>query len=331
MDLSGFPRVRLANLPTPLERLPRLSEALGGPKIFVKRDDATGLALGGNKTRKLEYSLGQALSEGADTIVTAGGIQSNHVRQTAGACAKLGLDCDLILNRNVADVDAGYDQTGNIQLDRLLGARVQIHPANADRTALMEETAEKLRSAGKRPFIVPLGASDAIGALGYVNAALELVAQANAMELSLDYLVTATSSGGTFAGLAAGFAAIGYPVKVIGVDVDADVNALRDSVRPLAKAVLGKLGLESRLSAASMELLCGHAGAYYGQATADMREAVELTARTEGLILDPVYSGKAMAGLIGLIRAGRLGRDDTAVFLHSGGTPALFAYRSAFQ
>ena len=331
MDLSVYPRVRLATLPTPLERMPRFSEALGGPKVFIKRDDATGLTLGGNKTRKLEYSLGQALAEGADTIITAGGLQSNHARQTAGACAKLGLNCELVLNRNVPDTDLGYDQTGNIQLDRLLGAQVQVHPADADREALMMETAARLESAGKRPHVIPVGASDAVGSLGYVNAALELVAQANSMELRLDYLVLASSSGGTFAGLAAGFAAIGYPVKVIGVDVDGDVNAVRDKVRPLAAELLAAFGLEARLSSAQMELLCGHDGGGYGHPTADMREAVELAARTEGVILDPVYSGKAMAGLLGLIRAGRFSKDETVLFLHSGGSPALFAYGSVFQ
>jgi len=331
MDLSVYPRVRLAHLPTPLERMPRLSEALGGPKLFIKRDDATGLSLGGNKTRKLEYSLGQALAEGADTIVTAGGLQSNHARQTAGACAKLGLDCELILTRNVLETDLGYDKTGNIQLDHLLGAQVHIHPTNADRPALMAETAERLKSAGKRPYVIPLGASDAVGSLGYVNAALELVAQANSMELRLDYLVLANSSGGTFAGLAAGFAAMGYPVKLIGVDVDGQVNALRDVVRPLTAEILAGFGLESRVNAVATELLCGHAGPGYGRPTEDMREAVTLAARCEGVILDPVYSGKAMSGLLGLIRAGRFTKDETVVFLHSGGSPALFAYGSVFQ
>jgi len=311
--------------------MPRLSEAMGGPKVFVKRDDATGLSLGGNKTRKLEYSLGHALSEGADTIVTAGGLQSNHARQTAGACAKLGLDCELILTRNVPDTELGYDTTGNIQLDRILGAQVHLHPGNADRTALMADAAARLTSAGKRPYVIPLGASDAVGSLGYVNAALELVAQANSMELRLDYLVLANSSGGTFAGLAAGFAAIGYPVKLIGVDVDGQVNALHETVRPLAAKILAGFGLESRANAVATELLCGHAGPGYGCPTDDMREAVTLAAGYEGLILDPVYSGKAMAGLLGLIRAGRFSKDETVVFLHSGGAPALFAYGSVFQ
>ena len=334
MNLDDIPRVPLAHLPTPLEPMERLGAALGGPQLFVKRDDCTGLALGGNKTRKLEFLMAEALEAGATCVITAGGLQSNHVRQTAAAAVKLGLAAHLVLTRNVPQ-DAtrdrdGYDRTGNILLDRLLGAEIQILPAGSDRAAAMAARAASLRAAGARPYVIPLGGSNATGALGYALCARELLAQAETLCGGLDTIVLASSSGGSQAGLIAGLEALGHPARVIGVEVDGDRESVAAAVREVAAAIAERLGLDAGAVAARVEVIAGYGGPGYGLPTPDMRRAVELAARREGLLLDPVYSGKAMAGLIGLIAEGRFEPGERVVFLHSGGAPALFAYRSEF-
>jgi L-cysteate sulfo-lyase len=329
--LATIDRLALAHLPTPLEPLPRLTEALRGPRVLVKRDDCTGLGLGGNKTRKLEFLMADARARGADTVITTGGVQSNHVRQTAAAAARLGLACELVLTRVVPWGGPDYELTGNIQLDRLFGARVHLHDAGTDRSAAMEVLAETLRRAGRRPYLIPTGGSNAVGALGYAAAAVELAAQAEAQDLRIAAVVHACSSGGTQAGLAAGFAALDPAVRVIGIDVDAHPEAVAADVRRLASEVWGRLALPGEFPVEKVILESGYAGAAYGLPTDAMREAVTRTARLEGLLLDPVYSGKAMAGLVGLIDAGAFAKDDTVVFLHTGGTPALFPYREAFE
>ena len=331
MDLSAFPRLSLAHLPTPLEPLPRLSAHLGGPEIWVKRDDSTGLALGGNKTRKLEFLMAAAQAEGADTIITAGGVQSNHVRQTAAAAARLGLACELLLSRNVPDREAGYDLTGNIQLDRLLGARVHLHPAGFDRDAGMAERAESLRLEGRRPFVIPVGGSNPLGSLGYVQGALELIGQAEEQRLPFGYLVHACSSGGTHSGLAVGLAAASHAATLCGIDVDGDPELEQDVLRPLTAATAAFAGSDETAALDRVNLVQGYAGPGYGLPTGAMCEALRLAAELEGLILDPVYSGKAMAGLIGLIRDGTIAAGATVVFLHTGGAPALFAYRESLS
>jgi 1-aminocyclopropane-1-carboxylate deaminase/D-cysteine desulfhydrase-like pyridoxal-dependent ACC family enzyme len=296
MDLTAFARVPLAQLPTPIEPLARLAAEAGWPGLYVKRDDMTGLATGGNKTRKLEFALGAALAESADTVITAGGLQSNHARQTAAAAARLGLRCELVLTSNAPAADTpDYQESGNMLLDRLLGAQVEVHPAASDRPALMAARAEALTGGGRRPYIIPIGASYPTGNLGYVRAALEVTAQANDMGVHFDYLVTATSSGGTLAGLAVGFAALNYPIKI-------------EATREL-------LGLDPPPAPSEIEIILGHAGG---------------GASREGLLLDPVYSGKAMAGLIGLARAGRFQTHEKVLFLHTGGAAGLFGYRSYF-
>jgi D-cysteine desulfhydrase family pyridoxal phosphate-dependent enzyme len=331
MNLDDFPRAALAHLPTPLEPMERLSAELGGPRLWVKRDDCTGLALGGNKTRKLEFLMAEALEAGADSVITAGGVQSNHVRQTAAAAAKLGLAAHLVLTRNVPWDKDGYDRTGNILLDRLLGAEIRILPAGSDRAAAMDALAASLRAAGGRPYVIPLGGSNATGALGYALCARELLAQAEALCGGLDAVVLASSSGGSQAGLIAGLAALDHPARVIGIEVDGDREGVAAAVREVAAAAAQRLGLDAGEVVARVEVVAGYGGPGYGLPTPEMRRAVELAARREGLLLDPVYSGKAMAGLIGLIAEGRFGPDDRVVFLHSGGTPALFAYRSVFE
>lgn len=333
--LDALPRVALAHLPTPLEPMARLSAELGGARLFVKRDDCTGLALGGNKTRKLEFLMAEALAAGADSVITAGGVQSNHVRQTAAAAAKLGLIAHLVLTRNVPP-DAnrekdGYDRTGNILLDRLLGAEIQILPAGSDRDAAMAEIATKLRAAGGHPYVIPLGGSNATGALGYALCARELSIQAEALCGGLDAIVLASSSGGTQAGLIAGLVALDHPARVIGVDVDGDREKTAAAVREVAAAVAERLGLDADEVVARIDVVSGYGGPGYGLPTPEMRRAVELAAQCEGLLLDPVYSGKAMAGLMGMIAEGRFAAGERVVFLHSGGAPALFAYRSVFE
>ncbi|MFQ5772976.1 MAG: D-cysteine desulfhydrase [Kiloniellaceae bacterium] len=330
MDFGRHPRVHLAHLPTPLEPLERLSRHLCGPRLFIKRDDCTGLALGGNKTRKLEFLMGEALAEGADTILTAGGVQSNHVRQAAAAAARLGLAAELVLTRNVPWKGPDYDETGNIQLDRLLGARLHVHPAGTDRDAAMHRLAESLRAQGRRPYIVPVGGSNPTGALGYADAAQELALQAQDMGVDFDYVVLASSSGGTQAGLVAGLAAIGHPARVVGIDVDADPEGVAATVQALCAATAERLAPRAAPGPHAIEVRGGYAGPAYGLPSEEMKQAVELLARLEGIVLDPVYTGKAMAGLIGLIRQGRFRATDRIVFLHSGGAPALFAYRAVF-
>ncbi len=331
MDLERVPRVALAHLPTPLEPLTRLSRHLGGAHLLVKRDDCTGLAFGGNKTRKLEFLLAEALEQGADTVITTGGLQSNHARQTAAAAAKLGLAAELVLTRNVARETDDYERTGNVQLDRLLGARIHVHPAGVDRAAAMDELAAGLRASGRRPYVVPLGGSSALGALGYAECARELAAQAEVRLGGFDCVVVASSSGGTQAGLTAGLSALAHPARVIGIDVNADPHGVEAEVCELTAATAQRLGTNPRRAAERVEVVAGYAGKGYGLPTPEMKQAVETLARSEGLLLDPVYGGKAMAGLIGLVRQGRFDPGERIVFLHSGGAPALFAYRSVFE
>ena len=329
--LAAQPRLSLAHLPTPLEPLDRLTAELGGPRILVKRDDCSGLGLGGNKTRKLEFLMAEARSQGADTVISTGGIQSNHVRQTAAAAARLGLACELVLTRVVPWGGADYELSGNIQLDRLFGARLHLHGGDTDRGAAMEALAEALRREGRTPFVIPTGGSNTTGALGYAAAALELHRQLAALGLRASAIVHATSSGGTQAGLTAGFAALDPDVEIIGIDVDAHPAAVLAEVRRLAQAVWDRLGLDGRVPEAAFALESGHAGTAYGVPTPEMRDAVRLSARLEGLLLDPVYSGKAMAGLMALVAAGRFSAADHVVFLHTGGMPALFPYREALE
>jgi 1-aminocyclopropane-1-carboxylate deaminase/D-cysteine desulfhydrase-like pyridoxal-dependent ACC family enzyme len=263
-------------------------------------------------------------------VITAGGVQSNHVRQTAAAAARLGLACELVLTDNRPPSSTDFAETGNIQLDRLLGARIEVLPAGADRDAAMDARAAALRARGARPYVIPIGGSNATGALGYALCARELAEQAAGLGIGPVTVVLASSSGGTQAGLVAGFGALGHAARVVGVDVDAEPEAVADTVRDLAGATAERLSQPRAAAADAVEVVGGYAGPGYGVPTEAMRAAVELSARLEGVVLDPVYSGKAMAGLIGLVRDWRFGPADQVVFLHTGGAPALFAYRTAF-
>ncbi|KAB0681483.1 D-cysteine desulfhydrase [Aureimonas leprariae] len=330
MVLARFPRLRFAHLPTPLEPMERLSRHLGGPRLWIKRDDATGLAGGGNKTRKLEYLMADALAEGADTVVTQGAVQSNHARQTAAAAAKLGLACRLLLENRTESEDEAYLLNGNVLLDRLFGATISMRPNGADMAAEMEALAAQLRAKGAKPYVIPGGGSNPVGALGYSNAALELVAQATAQGLAIDHLVHATGSAGTQAGLAAGLAMLRSDIRLLGIGVRAPKDRQEASVFALANRTAEHMGLGAIVAREAIEANCDYVGAGYGVPTEGMVEAVKLLARLEGVLLDPVYSGKGMAGLIDLVGKGHFPKDSDVVFLHTGGAQGLAGYPDAF-
>jgi L-cysteate sulfo-lyase len=326
MQFSHFPRVPLAHLPTPLEELTILSRELGGPHLFIKRDDCTGLATGGNKTRKLEFLVGDARARGADTLITEGGVQSNHCRQTAAAAARCGMDCVLVLNRTYTT-----EPTGNLLLDQIFGARLAMVETSEERRSAMASIARELRAAGKTPYVIPTGGSNGIGAIGYANALLEIEAQANERGIVIDAIVTASGSGGTQGGLEVGRKLLHSQARIIGIS-DGETRAdLTAEVLRVARETVDVLGVPLVFTPNEITVYDEYYGEGYGIPTPAMVDAVRMLARTEGILLDPVYSGKAMAGLIDLIRKGVFTRGETVVFLHTGGTPALFAYREAFE
>ena len=330
MHISRFPRIHFAHLPTPLEPLEKLSKLLGGPQIFIKRDDCTGLATGGNKTRKLEFLIGDALHKKADTIITQGATQSNHVRQTAAISAKLGLRCEILLEHRTGSDDPDYLENGNVLLDRIFGASIQVVPAGTDMDAVMKKKAQEVTKKGGNPYIIPGGGSNPTGALGYVNCAMELVGQLNDRGLNVDHLITATGSAGTQSGLVSGMEGTRSGIPVMGICVNADKETQEEKVFNLAKETAEFLGIPGSVSSEAVVAYGDYVGPGYGLPTEGMLEAVGLLAREEGILLDPVYSGKAMAGLIDLIRKGHFRKDENVVFLHTGGSAALFAYRKTF-
>jgi L-cysteate sulfo-lyase len=318
--------VELAHLPTPLEPMPRLSEYLGGPQIWVKRDDCTGLATGGNKTRKLEFSMAEALTQGADTIITVGAVQSNHVRQTAAAACKLGLRCEVLLEHRVTEPTDAYANSGNVLLDRIFGANLREYPGGTDFGVAMAEVAAEIEARGGKPYLIPGGASNKVGALGYVNCALELVEQADTIDLSIDHLVTATGSAGTQAGLVVGLKAMRPEIPLLGIGVNVPKETQEERVYNLACETAEYIGKPGIVAREDVIANCDYVGEGYGIPTAGMNEAVLLLARLEGLLFDPVYSGKALAGMIDLVRKGEFAHAENIVFLHTGGAAALFAY-----
>lgn len=323
--LDAIPRLALASLPTPLQFCPRLTEHLGGPRIFVKRDDLTGLGGGGNKVRKLEFVLADALAHGADTVVMSGVTQSNALRQTAAATAALGLGFHaIVITDRVERDDAEYQTGGNALLTSLFGAVV--HPCSVadDREALAAEVADRLRADGSRPYVIAYGASTDLGALGYVTAAREIAEQLDTE--APDAIVLASGTGGTQAGLVAGSSWFLPTTDIVGVDIDAEPQRVRSDVLRLINGLSRRLGLNENLDD-RIDVVAGYSGPAYGTPTPEMLEAITMFARLEGLVLDPVYSAKGAAGLIGLIRSGCFPVADTVVFLHTGGSPGLFAYR----
>jgi len=320
---ARFPRVRIANLPTPLEAVPRFGEALGGVQVWIKRDDLTGLALGGNKARKLEWLLGEALSNRCDCVITFGAGQSNHCRQTAAAAAKVGLDCYLVLYPPFH----GEGQ-GNLLLDDLLGAQI-VRVEGRDSTDVQRSTdslLDRLVAEGRRPYVIPVGGSNPVGALGYVLGAIELGQQCDELGVNLTHVFFASGSAGTQSGLVVGARAVGASYQLIGISPGGKGADVRRHVVEVSNQTAALLEMPNRFELEDVIVDDRYTGPAYGTLTPECVEAIRLLARTEGILLDPVYAGKAMAGLIDYARRGEIKQGEAVAFIHTGGTPALFAY-----
>jgi D-cysteine desulfhydrase family pyridoxal phosphate-dependent enzyme len=315
-----IPRIRFAHLPTPVEELPRLSEALGGPTILVKRDDQTGLAFGGNKTRKLEFLIAEAQEQGADVLISAGAFQSNHCRQTAAAAAKFGFDCILVLTGERPGAPSA-----NLLLDEMFGAKIVPVADRSERDRVLKETRDRAASEGRHPYLVPYGGSSPTGALAYAFAIEELMQQG----VHPDWIVFATSSGGTHAGLVLGRRLFGFGGEILGISIDESVEWLQANVSRLATEASLRFGTPLEFERTDVMANADYCRAGYGVVTTAERDAVRLFARTEGLLLDPVYTGRAAAGMIDLIRQGHFRKDESVLFWHTGGQPALFADKYA--
>lgn len=323
--LARFPRLGLASLPTPLEPMPRLSAHLGGPRLWVKREDLCGRGLGGNKLRKLDLVLHQAVQQGADTLVSGGVVQSNSQRQVAAAAAQLGLACHLaVYHGRVAPQGPAYATSGNALLNRLFGATLHDVPWTGDRNGAIAALVETLRAEGRRPFLVPYGVSSPLGAVGYASCALEIAGQCAAQGFAPAAIVFCSGSGATQAGLAVAGAACLPGTEIVGIDIDAEPDRVRADVARYATGAADLLGLP--FDPRTLEVVAGHAGPAYGVPHAATLEALRLAARQEALVLDPVYSAKGLAGLIALVQAGRWRADEHVVFVHTGGAPSLFAH-----
>ena len=323
MRIESRARFPLAQLPTPIEKLKSLSRELGGPELLIKRDDQTGLALGGNKTRKLEFLVGQALEQGADTLVTAGAAQSNHCRQTAAAAAKAGLRCELVLNGTKPELP-----NGNLLLDELLGARIH-WVQRSEREAKLSEIRDELRKQGSKPYVIPVGGSNGVGATGYVLATMELAEQLDGMNRRVDHVVFASSSGGTQAGIVVGARVTGFKGKLHGVSIDKDDSdgaSYERELAGIANETAKYVGFNAQFAAGDFTVAYDYLGGGYGIVSDLEREAIRLLASREGVVLDPVYTGRAMGALIALIRKKVFRADETVLFWHTGGAPALFAY-----
>lgn len=321
MSTAQLPRLHIAQLPTRLEPLPRLSAALGGPTLWIKRDDQTGLAFGGNKTRKLEFLVAEAQAQGAHTLVTTGAAQSNHCRQTAAAAARFGLECILVLAGHPPTQPPRW--TGNLLLDRLLGAEIR-WAGDQDREAVLAQAIDQAQSEGRKPYRIPYGGSNRVGAAAYAHAIGELLEQGEAF----GRIIVASSSGGTQAGMAVGARIHGFRGRVSGISIDQPAPALCARVASLAAETAALLRQPYAFRPEEIEVFDQYLGGGYGVMGEAEREAIDLFARLEGILLDPVYTGRAAAGMLDLIRQGIIGRDERVLFWHTGGTPALFAYAS---
>jgi L-cysteate sulfo-lyase len=322
-SLLAIPRFPLAHTPTPLQPMRRLSQFLEGPNIWIKRDDQTGLAGGGNKARKLEFLMAAALAEGADTVITAGAVQSNHCRQTAAAANLAGLQCELVLSGKEPK-----DPTGNLLLDLFLGAR--IHYATRElRNATMAQVAETLRAKGKHPFIIPIGGSTGLGALGYALAMAELVEQIAANAISFDRIIVASSSGGTQAGMVLGSRLFEFTGEILGISIDnekLDGRPFQQELCNIAAEAAAIVKTDIAFSNDDFSVQYDYLGEGYGVVGSLEKEAIRIAARQEGVILDPVYSGRAFGSMVDLIRKQKLDRQENILFWHTGGSAALFAY-----
>ena len=327
MHLARFPRRRYTEGWTPLERMPRLSKLLGGPDLFIKRDDLLGLAAGGNKTRKLEFLVADALARGADTLITCGAVQSNHARLTLAAAAKEGLKCRLVLEERVP---ASYkdDASGNNFLYQLLGVEaITVVPKGTDMAAAMQEVADEVAALGRKAYVIPGGGSNALGALGYVACAEEILAQTFALDIHLDHIVCASGSAGTQAGLVVGLVGNNSNLPLTGINVSRSREEQEPKVHALAEETAAILGVKGGIPREAVTCLGDWVGPGYSLPTPEMIEAVRTLAQVEGILLDPVYTGKAMAGLFGLIRRGVFRKSDQVLFVHTGGAPALYVYQ----
>jgi len=326
--MKPIARLNFAHLPTPIEELPRLTKTLGGPRILVKRDDQTGLAFGGNKTRKLEFLVAEAREQSADMLISAGAIQSNHCRQTVAAAARFGFECKLVLTGEIPQ-----QPSANFLLDQLFGAEIITVADRKDRDHVLQETFDKAVAAGKKPYLVPYGGSSATGAMGYTFAMEELMIQLKNLrglqDLGgldrIDWIVFGTSSGGTHAGLVLGQRIFGFESKVLGISIDEPEAQLKAHVSALATQASEKLGERIEFTGDDVLANDDYCQAGYGVFGEGEREAIKLFASNEGLLLDPVYTGRAAAGMIDLIRKGVFKKDETILFWHTGGQPALFA------
>jgi D-cysteine desulfhydrase len=326
MNLARFQRRRYTEGSTPIEKAPRLSTALGGPTIYIKRDDLLGLAAGGNKTRKLEFLVADALAQGADTLVTCGAVQSNHCRLTLAAAVKEGLKCRLVLEERVPGSykdDAG----GNNFLFQLLGVeKIKVVPGGSDMMKAMQAVADELAGEGRRAYIIPGGGSNAVGSTGYVACAEEVLAQLFDKSIRIDRVICASGSTGTHAGLVVGFYGNNSGIQVIGIDVSRPKELQEKMVYDTVQKTARHVGLQGEVPREAVICFGDYYGPGYSIPTPQMAEAVKLAARTEGILLDPVYTGKAMAGLIGLVRKGYFKKDENLLFVHTGGNPALYVY-----
>jgi D-cysteine desulfhydrase len=328
MNLDVLPRYHLAEFPTPIHYLEAFSKACNGPAIFIKRDDITSLGMGGNKTRKLEFLIGEALKQGKDTLVTAGGVQSNHCRLTAAAAGKTGLSCHVVLNGERSE-----SPNGNLLLDKIFGANIH-YCDRKDRDRRLIEVAENLMAAGKKPYIIPVGGSNSIGSVGYVNAMFELDTQLKDMHIKLDAIVFATSSGGTQAGLTVGAKIINFKGQVLGISID-QKNTGDEPFPPvlteIANTTAQRIGFPVRLTEGDFSVNCDYLGAGYAIPEDIEFNAIRALAQSEGILLGPVYTARAMGGFVDLIQKGYFRKDQTVLFWHTGGTPELFAWANELR
>ncbi len=335
MRLSDFPRYPLLFGPSPVHRLDRLTEHLGGAAIWAKREDCnSGLAYGGNKTRKLEYLVPDALAQGATHLVSIGGVQSNHTRQVAAVAARLGLKARLVQESWVDWPDVASDRVGNILLSRIMGADVQLVEAGfgIGIKSSWEQALDDVRAGGGVPYPIPAGASDhPLGGLGFANWAYEVQQQERELGVFFDTIIVCSVTGSTHAGMIAGFAGQDRPRRVLGIDASAKIGETRAQVTKIAQDTAERIGLGRPLRDDEITLLEGWAGGYYGIPVQSTLDAIRLTGRLEGMITDPVYEGKSMAGLIDLVRTGEIGQDSTVLYAHLGGQPALNAYSALFR
>jgi L-cysteate sulfo-lyase len=331
MQLSRFPRVRLGHFPTPLEYLPRLSDALGGPRIYMKRDDCTGLGLGGSKVRKLEFDLGDAIEQGCDTLLIHGLVQSNHARLVAAAAARAGMGCTVLLEDRVQGEGDEHARSGNILLDHLYGAEVRHALRDTDLNAAIDAIAEEKRAAGRAPYIIRGGRPRWTETLGYIVGALEILSQGIDVDVAFDQIIHASDAGGAQAGFLVGFEGMNAGIPQLGVSPGRPAAEVEERVFELANETADRVGLADGILRARVRATDASVGPGYGLMTPEALEAVRLTAKSEGVLLDPVYSGKAMAALIAMIRAGEFTSEQSVLFVHTGGLPAVFAYRTELE